>query len=60
MGLPDLITTTKLKRFAYQEEYRFAYIATDAFTFQSCIYQLVDRRAKPLPKPRNITTRLCR
>jgi hypothetical protein len=24
-AIPDLITTTKLKKFAYQEEYRFAY-----------------------------------
>jgi len=50
-ALPDLITTTKLKRFAYQEEYRFAYTVTDAFAFQNCTYQLVDRKARPLPKP---------
>jgi hypothetical protein len=50
-ALPDLITTTKLKRFAYQEEYRFAYTTTDAFAFQNCTYQLVDRKARPAPKP---------
>jgi hypothetical protein len=50
-ALPDLITTTKLKRFAYQEEYRFAYTITDAFAFQNCTYRLVDRKARPLPRP---------
>src|ERR1700686_3679211 len=30
-ALPDLITTGKLKQFAYQDEYRFAYTKTDAF-----------------------------
>jgi hypothetical protein len=49
--LPDLITTTKLKRFEYQQEYRFAYMKTDAFGFENCKYQLVDRKARPLPKP---------
>lgn len=49
-ALPDLITTTKLKRFAYQDEYRFAYTITDAFAFQNCTHQLVDRTARPLPK----------
>jgi hypothetical protein len=48
-ALPDLIITTKLKRFAYQDEYRLAYTATDAFAFQNCNYQLVDRKARPKP-----------
>jgi hypothetical protein len=42
-ALPDLITTTKLKRFEYQNEYRFAYTTTDAFAFENCKYQVVDR-----------------
>lgn len=50
-ALPDLITTTKLHQFAYQREYRFAYTKTDAFAFQNCTYLLVDRKARPAPKP---------
>jgi hypothetical protein len=50
-AIPDLITTTKLKRFAYQEEYRFAYTKTDAFKFENVQVQLVDREARPAPKP---------
>jgi hypothetical protein len=50
-ALPDLITTTKLKQFEYQQEYRFAYTKTDAFGFENCKYQLVDRKARPLPRP---------
>lgn len=50
-ALPDLIATTKLRRFSYQDEYRFAYTTTDAFGFQNCTYQLVDRKTRPSPKP---------
>lgn len=50
-ALPDLITTTKLRRFEHQEEYRFAYTVTDAFAFENCKYQLVNRKARPSPKP---------
>jgi hypothetical protein len=50
-ALPDLITTTKLKRFEYQNEYRFAYTTTDAFGFENCTYKIVDRKVRPLPKP---------
>jgi hypothetical protein len=50
-ALPDLITTSKLKRFAYQDEYRLAFTTTDAFTFQNCTYQLVDRKTRPCAKP---------
>jgi hypothetical protein len=49
-ALPDLIITTKLKRFAYQNEYRLAYTTTDAFAFENCTYQLVDRKLRPSPK----------
>jgi hypothetical protein len=49
-ALPHLIVTTKLKRFAYQDEYRLAYTTTDAFAFQNCTYQLVDRKVRPAPK----------
>lgn len=51
MGHPDLITTTKLKKFAHQEEYRFAYTKTDAFKFENVRVGLVDRKARPAPKP---------
>ncbi len=50
-AIPDLITTTKLKKFAYQEEYRFAYTKTDAFKFENVKVQLVDRKTRPAPKP---------
>jgi hypothetical protein len=50
-ALPDLITTTKLKQFEYQDEYRFAYTKTDAFLFQNCTYNIVDRNRTPTPKP---------
>jgi hypothetical protein len=50
-ALPDLITTTKLKRFEYQDEYRFAYTTTEAFAFQNCKIEVFDRKARPLPKP---------
>ncbi len=50
-ALPDLITTTKLKHFQYQEEYRLAYTTTDAFAFENCVYQIVDRKVRPSPKP---------
>jgi hypothetical protein len=50
-ALPDMITTGKLKRFEYQDEYRFAYTKTDAFKFENCTYSIVNRKARPEPKP---------
>jgi hypothetical protein len=50
-ALPDLITTTKLEAFEYQAEYRFAFTMTEAFEFENCRYELVDRKYRPLPKP---------
>ena len=50
-ALPDLIITTKLKPFQYQDEYRLAYTTTDAFAFENCTYQIVDRKARPLARP---------
>jgi hypothetical protein len=50
-ALPDLITTTKLKHFQYQDEYRLAFTTTDAFAFENCTYQIVDRKVRPSPKP---------
>jgi hypothetical protein len=50
-AIPDMITTSKLNRFAYQDECRFAYTKTDAFKFQNCSYQLTNRRARPAPRP---------
>lgn len=49
-AIPDLITTTKLKKFAYQEEYRFAFTKTDAFRFENVRVELVDRKARPSPQ----------
>ena len=51
-SLPDLIITTKLKRFEYQKEFHLAYTSTDAFAFENCDFKLVDRAARPLPKPK--------
>lgn len=50
-AIPDMITTGKLKQFAYQDEYRFAYTKTEAFKFQNCTYQLSNPRARPAPNP---------
>lgn len=50
-ALPDLITTTKLDAFEYQDEYRFAFTTTEAFEFQNCRHELTDRKHRPLPKP---------
>ena len=50
-ALPDLITTTKLMPFTYQDEYRFAFTMADAFEFENCDYKLVDRKHRPLPNP---------
>jgi len=49
-ALPDRIITTKLKQFEYQAEHRLAYTTTDAFGFENCSYQLVDRKARPAPR----------
>jgi hypothetical protein len=50
-ALPDLIITTKLKRFQYQDEYRLAYTTTDALAFENCTVQIIHRKARPAPKP---------
>ena len=48
---PDLIATTKLARFAYQQEYRLGFSTTGALAFGQATQQLVDRKVRPLPKP---------
>ena len=48
---PDLIATTKLKRFAYQMEYRLGFSTTGALAFGQATQQLVDRKARLVPKP---------
>ncbi len=50
-AIPHMITISKLKRFAHQNEHRFAYTKTDAFKFQNCVYQLTNRRDRPTRKP---------
>lgn len=47
---PELIATTKLARFAYQHEYRLGFSTTGALDFGQCTQQLVDRKARPLPR----------
>jgi hypothetical protein len=48
---PHLIATTKLARFAHQQEYRLGFSITGALEFGTATQQLVDRKARPLPKP---------
>ena len=47
----QVIATNKLAQFAYQQEYRFGFSTTGALDFGQCTQHLVDRRARPLPKP---------
>jgi hypothetical protein len=56
-AIPDMITTSKLKRFAYQDEHRFAYTKTDAFKFQNCTYQPTNGARGRYPSPRSIFRR---
>ena len=48
---PELIATTKLVQFAYQQEYRLGLSTTGALDFGQCSQQLVDRKARPQPQP---------
>ena len=48
---PHLIATTKLTPFAYQQEYRLGFSTTGALEFGQATQQLVDRKARPVPKP---------
>jgi len=48
---PELIATTKLVKFAYQQEYRLGFSTTGALDFGQCSQQLVDRKARPQPQP---------
>jgi hypothetical protein len=48
---PDLIATTKLARFSYQQEYRLGFSTTGALEFGQATQHLVDRKARPVPKP---------
>lgn len=48
---PHLIATTKLDRFAYQQEYRLGFSTSGALDFGQTTQQLVDRKMRPLSKP---------
>jgi hypothetical protein len=48
---PELIATTKLKRFSYQQEYRLGFSTAGALAFGQATQQLVDRKARPAPRP---------
>ena len=50
-ALPEIIATSKLERWAYQDEFRFVFSLTDALTFQNVNTQLVRRRAPIQTKP---------
>lgn len=48
---PHLIATSKLDRFAYQQEYRLGFCTTNALEFNQAKQELRDRKARPIPKP---------
>jgi len=48
---PHLIATTKVTRFAYQDEYRLGFSTTGALELGQATQQLVDRKVRPTPKP---------
>jgi hypothetical protein len=48
---PDDIATSKLEKWAYQEETRFIFSLTDAFNFENVKCQLSRRKTRTLAKP---------
>jgi hypothetical protein len=50
-ALPDDIATSKLEKWAYQEETRFIFSLTDALTFENVKCQLSRRKTRTLAKP---------
>jgi hypothetical protein len=48
---PELIATTKLAGYAYQQEYRLGFSVTGALEFGQTNLQLVDRRVRPKAQP---------
>jgi hypothetical protein len=50
-ALPDEIVTSKLDRFAYQDEYRFAFSTTGAFDAGKTRQRLIGRNSRPAPNP---------
>ena len=50
-ALPDNIATSKLDRWASQDEYRFIFSLTDALGFEKVELRLIDRKNRPAPKP---------
>ncbi len=50
-ALPDDIATSKLEKWAYQEETRFIFSLTDALTFENVKCQLSPRKTRTPAKP---------
>ncbi len=50
-ALPDRIATSKLDRWAAQDEYRFIFTLTDALGFEKVDLRLTDRKMRPAAKP---------
>lgn len=48
-ALPDNIATSKLERWAYQEEFRLIFSLTDALDFENVKTQLVRRKTRTAP-----------
>jgi hypothetical protein len=57
-ALPDQIATSKLARWASQNEYRFMFSLTDALGFEKVDTRLIDRKNRPIPKPEEHIPRL--
>jgi len=57
-ALPDQIATSKLARWASQNEYRFMFSLTDALGFEKVDTRLIDRKNRPIPKPDEHISRL--
>ena len=57
-ALPDDIATSKLERWAYQEEFRFIFSVTDALGFENVKTQLVRRKTRSAPNPQEHLTHL--
>lgn len=54
-ALPDHIATSKLDRWASQDEYRFIFSLTDALGFEKVELRLIDRKNRPRAKPEEHT-----
>ena len=57
-ALPGEIATSKLERWAYQNEYRLVFSLSDALGFQNVELRLIERKNRPPAKPEEHHSRL--